>query len=659
MERDLRQTDLWREIEEYFTRVYSPAFRSVSGAADPSIAPDGRQIAFTGYLWEKLEGQAQSRICVVDTETGDLKKLTRGPGEERLPEWSSDGNYLAFLSDRAAPANHQLYLLETKALGEAIVTALVDGTVEYFWWSPDGSKVLVAVAGPGADLAGGQGSGTTAERSEELPTWMPSVEGEPSDGAWRSLHVYDLQSQELKRVGPPGLNIWEAVWCGGHHIAAIASEDPGEEAWYEAPLVLFDLNTDQHSVVYKSDRQLGWISCNPTGSKLAVVEALCSDRWIVAGDVVVIDSEGGQTTRIDSLSVDVTQVVWRDEDRLFFIGIRGLETVAGEIDVTQGKATETWASAETCGTRYPEAAPLPNEGFALVLESYARYPEIAVVSDGGVETIRSFEHDGSAYVRSIAGSVEEVTWRAPDGLEIQALLCKPDKPGPHPLVVNVHGGPVWAYRNKWQLYYPWVPLLVSRGFAVVHVNPRGSSGRGQEFAEAVYGDMGGADAYDFLTGIDALVQRGLVDPDRVGVAGGSYGGFMSAWLVTQTDRFAAAVAMAPVTDWHSQHFTSNIPHFDKIFLDADPYAPAGRYFERSPVMFASRVSTPVLLTAGLKDRCTPAGQAIEFHQALREHGVESELVLYPEEGHGVRNFPALIDLCVRMVGWFERHMPPS
>jgi len=201
------------------------------------------------------------------------------------------------------------------------------------------------------------------------------------------------------------------------------------------------------------------------------------------------------------------------------------------------------------------------------------------------------------------------------------------------------------------------PLLVSRGYAVLHPNPRGSAGRGQEFADLVVGDMGGDDAKDVLAGVEAMIERGIADPERIGVFGGSYGGFMSAWLPTLTERFAASVAFSPVTDWYSQHFNSNIGRWDSEFLKADPATPGGAYFDRSPVMFASKVRTPTLLTAGLQDRCTPPGQAVEFYRALQEQGVESEVVIYPQEGHGVRQMPAVFDFCARTVGWFERFMP--
>jgi dipeptidyl aminopeptidase/acylaminoacyl peptidase len=193
---------------------------------------------------------------------------------------------------------------------------------------------------------------------------------------------------------------------------------------------------------------------------------------------------------------------------------------------------------------------------------------------------------------------------------------------------------------------------------VLHPNPRGSSGRGREFAAAVVGDMGGADTYDYLSGIDAMVERGIADPARIGTMGVSYGGYMSAWLVTLDQRFRAAVAGSPVTEWYSFTFTTNIAGWGLWFLDhADPEATGNQLHTRSPVLHASTARTPTMLTAGAKDRCTPAGQAREFYQALTGHGVDSELIIYPEEGHGVGRFPALTDYLTRLVGWFGKYMP--
>jgi dipeptidyl aminopeptidase/acylaminoacyl peptidase len=198
-------------------------------------------------------------------------------------------------------------------------------------------------------------------------------------------------------------------------------------------------------------------------------------------------------------------------------------------------------------------------------------------------------------------------------------------------------------------------MLLERGYAVFFPNPRGSSGRGQAFARLVVGDVGGGDARDCLSGVDYLIARGAADPNQLGVTGLSYGGFMTSWLITQDPRFSAAVALAPITNFVTEHLLSNIPHFVVTFL-ADTYSNCGgRYFKRSPAMHAKNVRTPTLNICGALDRCTPPEEAAQFHAALRENGVESVLITYPEEGHGIRKFPALLDLAARVVGWFEAH----
>ncbi|KAB2807826.1 S9 family peptidase [Pimelobacter simplex] len=653
--RDIRDTEDFARILQHFERAYAPAFGKVRSATSPAASADGRSIAFVGEVVTSLDGRPQAQLCLADRD--GVRRLTESAKDERSPQFSPDGTTIAFTSDRDVAGVQQLSLLDV-ASGEVRHAPAVDGTVEYLHWSPDGSRVLLGVAGLGADLAGGQGSGPIVRHEQgDVPDWMPLVDAGFARDDWRSAWIYDCADDRVERLAVTGLNVWEVVWGGPDAVLAVTSPAPDEAAWYTADLRRIALDTAEAEVVHTADRQLGLPAASPSGQRVAVVQACSSDRWVVAGDVVLTGTGAAGARRVDTLGVDVTQLQWLDESRLAFLGQRGLDTVAGVHDADTGETTETWCTDATCGDRYPVASFLPDGTAAVVHHSYTVYPELAWVRDGKVDVVASLRHAGADYLREVGGEVAPVTWTAPDGWEIEGLLATPDGPGPHPLVVFVHGGPVWSYRNRWMMGYAFTPLLVSRGYAVLHPNPRGSSGRGQEFAEAVFGDMGGVDTHDYLSGIDALVADGVVDPDRVGVTGQSYGGFMSAWLITQDPRFAAAVPMAPVTNWYSQHHTSNIPHFDQLFLADDPHAAGGRYHERSPVMFADRVRTPTLQTTGLDDRCTPPGQALEFHSALLEAGVPSVCVSYPNEGHGVRGLPALLDQCTRLVDWYDRHMP--
>ncbi len=657
MDRDLRQTSLYREIEEHFHRVLAPTFGRISDATDAAPSPDGRYVAFTGHRLERLDGLPMTHICLADIDAGTFDEITAGPNDDRYARWSPDGTRLAFLSDRVETGRHQLYLLARAGLHEALPAPAVDGTAEYLAWSPDGRAIVLGVAGPGADVSDVHGATTTPDAPRDLPAWMPEVDSGVAANQWRRLWLYDVDRGTSRLVSREGLNVWEAVWVGPERLAAIVSREPGEGAWYGASLALIDIATGQEEVVYDSVRQLGLPAASSSGQRLAVVQALCSDRTLLAGDILLFEPPGSAPRAIDTGGVDVTHLAWRDEQHLFFAGLRGLQSVYGQYDATTGRVTKVWATGETSGESYPLAAPCGPDAFVLTLHSYDRFPEVAVVRDGTPRTVARLARAGSDAARDGGGTLEEVSWTAPDGLEIQGLLVRPEGPGPYPLIVHVHGGPVWAWRNAWSLADGSTPLLARRGYAVLHPNPRGSGGRGQAFAEMVRGDMGGADTDDILSGIDALVARGVVDTARVGVMGVSYGGYMSSWLITRTDRFAAAIPMSPATDLVSSHYTSNIPDFDHLFLRDSPADPHGRYITHSPIMHVGRARTPTLQTTGALDRCTPPTQAIEFHRALRGQGVASELVIYPHEGHGVRQFPAIIDQCTRIVAWFTRFMP--
>ena len=666
MERDLRATPLYRELEGHFRRYLAPSFGRVSTAADLEPSPDGRLAAFAGTVREDLEHDPASRICLVDLATGEVEPITNGPNDDAHPRWSPDGSRLAFLSDRAARGRRALYLLEAGRLGEAAAGPAVEGTVEFLAWSPDGASILLGVAGEGAELAGVQGSGRVAPArgpagQEEVPAWVPEVERSDAPAGWRRVWLADAAGRAPSGARPAsreGLNVWEACWCGPGRAAAIVSEGPSEEAWYGAALAVIDLESGGERILHRSEVQLGLPAATPSGRRLAVVEALCSDRMVVAGDLLMVDPETGEATRVDTLGVDVTHLAWREEDRLVFAGFRGLATVVGELDAAAGTARELWSSPDTCGAFFPQAHPVPGgEAVALVRSGWSQPPTISAVEGGEIRSVHAFADEGTEYLQGLAGRLQEVSWHAPDGLEIQGLLAGPGGEGPHPLILWVHGGPVSAIVSRWP--GGLLPFLVSRGYAVLLSNPRGSSGRGRAFAAMVYGDPGGRDADDLLAGVDAMVERGIADPARIGVMGGSYGGFMSCWLPTRTDRFAASVAVSPVTDWYSQHWVGNVGFWDREFLQDTPGTPGGAYFARSPVMFADRVRTPVLLTAGTDDECTPPGQAVEFFRALREAGARAELAIYPGEGHGVRKFPAVVDHATRVVGWFERHMPAA
>ncbi|GAA3573299.1 S9 family peptidase [Amycolatopsis ultiminotia] len=652
---DLETTTAYRKVTEHLQALHEPAFGRPHAIREPHVTRDGERVVVTGAVLDELSGLP--RTVVYTTEDGELRAVSAGRGSARGARFSPDGNMLAFLSDRREAGVFQLQLLPDGRLGEALPAPEVPGTVEYAHWSPDGERILLGVAGLGAELSGGQGSGTNAKQQREKPSWFPEIDDGTDDAAWRSLWVYTVSTEELTRLSPEGLNCWEAGWCGPDRVVAISSDEPGEDAWYTAQLSLLGFDGEVRKLL-GSAVQLGLPAGSPDGTKVAVVEAVCSDRWLVAGDLLLVDPETGAVRRIGTEGTDVTQVEWLDTDRLGYFGQRRLDSVAGIVALPEERIQEVFATELSCsgGSFYPHGAFTADGRTLTVQDSYQVAPQLVFTGPGGRVMLASVAHPGTSYLLSVAGTAEAITWTAPDGLEIDGILCRPAGEGPFPLVVNIHGGPIWSFQNSWSMRYPWVPLLVAQGYAVLNPNPRGSSGRGQDFAGRVVGDMGGEDTQDYLSGIDALVTRGIAEEARIGLIGGSYGGFMSSWLVTQDRRFAAAVPISPVTDWYSQSFTSNISAWGNRFLDADPEAAGSRAHTRSPVLHASNARTPCLNVAGAHDHCTPPGQAREFHHALRANGVPSALLIYPEEGHGVRAFPAQLDFLARALQWFDRYL---
>jgi dipeptidyl aminopeptidase/acylaminoacyl peptidase len=251
-------------------------------------------------------------------------------------------------------------------------------------------------------------------------------------------------------------------------------------------------------------------------------------------------------------------------------------------------------------------------------------------------------------------------WRSFDGQLIQGLLVRPAgaADGPLPMLVQVHGGPtsLWQHGFNALRSTGWVPLLASAGFAVLMPNPRGSMGFGTAFAEANVGDMGGADWADVMAGVDYCVAEGLADPNRLALAGWSYGGYMTAWGVTQTTRFKAAVAGASITNWISFHGVSTIPGFDATFYPGDPFNWDGPYGQFSPMLHVRNVKTPTLFLHGEQDPICPLGQAHEMWRALKELGVETQLVVYPREGHGIREREHARDVLERAVAWITERV---
>jgi dipeptidyl aminopeptidase/acylaminoacyl peptidase len=615
--------------------------------AGPAFAPDGR-IAFTvSESWTEPGKSARSHIWIASADGSSCRQATRGPGVDGLPSWSPAGDVLAFASDRDHPGRMSLHLLEQ--VREAAPLGDIAGSIESIAWDPSGDRLLLLAADPGSDRAGAD----SATRLDDEASHDPEVRT-PREH-WRRLYLVDARSGATTRVPIEGLTVWEVDWSGGP-VAAVVSEDPSESGWYDARIALLDLETGEHRTLHEPEYQVSCVRLSPDGGQVAFVEGFCSDRGILMGEASVVPADGSAPARVLSPAPDVSDLQFA-AGRLWFAATQGLDHACGWFEA-DGTPHKVWAgSASLAGGWVPQLAVSGDGGLlAAPHSSWAEQPELRVLDAEHPESGWRAVSDINPELRGIELPVcERLTWQAADGLAIEGQLIRPHGPAENlPLVVNVHGGPTGAY--DWSFPGSSRVWPADAGYALLLANPRGSAGRGQEFARANLGDMGGGDLADILAGVEALVAAGTVDTDRVGVMGGSYGGFMAAWAITQTDRFAASIPMAAVTDWLSFHNTTNIGRFDELFLNGDPYDPQSDYLPRSPIMHVRRVRTPTLVMHGELDLCVPVSQAHELYRALADAGVTTELVVYPREGHGWRERAHVVDGIRRQREWFDRHL---
>ena len=601
---------------------------------DVALSPDGSRIAFTvAASFREKDKPIESRLWVGEVD-GELREGEAGS----LPRFSPDGSRLAYASGRGHEGRLSLWI-DDREVGE------IPGSVEDIRWSPDGASLLVLAADLGADRAGADSATKIEEKGAEAQD--PKV-FRPAQ-FWRRLWLVDAATGDTRDVTPEGVNVFEVGWAGGK-VAAVCTDEPSESAWYDAWVGLIDLEARTAERLHTPKWQLQAPRISP-GGRVAFIEGFSSDRGTLTGTVHVVGQ--GPVAELDA-----TWIEFADDETLWVAGWRGAGSFAGRLSLDgSGAFAQLEGGEATIGHRHTPKVAVSADGsrVAAEYEGPDDSPEVVLWEHGQRRALTRLNSDVASQITNVEWC--DYRWESFDGLEIQGLLALPHarENGPLPLVVFVHGGPTGSWSWMFTPVY-LVHLLADAGYGTLLPNVRGSVGRGPEFAQANLGDMGGGDLQDILTGIDALVRDGVVDDRRVAITGASYGGFMASWAVTQTDRFAAAIPLAVVTDWVSFHATTNIGQFDRLYLQADPYNAESDYTRRSPVYHAAKCRTPTLIMHGEDDLCTPLGQAFELYNALVEAGCETELVVYPREGHGWTEREHMIDTWSRMHDWLAQHV---
>ncbi|MFB3905188.1 MAG: prolyl oligopeptidase family serine peptidase [Acidobacteriota bacterium] len=615
------------------------------------MSPDGRRVAFT--VEEPIQGAVpHQNIWVLDLETRESRQFTTSRAWETQPRWRPDGKALAFLSNRSGKP--QVYVIPIGG-GEAKAVTHSEKGVGPYAWSPDGSRIAYVAQEPDTD--------EEKKRVEDRDDPHVVTRDYYSRAKDPQFWVVDVESSETRQVTHRTWRLSNGDTDGiyftwhpaGDRLLISATEDPRTEVFTSRLhwLRLSDGKTEEFAAPRGS---FGQMRFSPDGKTLAFLGA--REDGPETDDLFVQALAGGPARNLtgDKIDLRIRCYEWQNDGTLIVLAETGFVSAlyrcspdgkVEQVDPAIVPATH-WAYAKTFAAN--------GEAVVFVGETSTQAPELWVKSRA--EKAVQVSKLNGCWKDVPLRPMEVISYKSFDGLQIEAGLVKPaGRSAPYPLVVLVHGGPSAHWADHLE---PWGQVLAARGFAVAYPNIRGSTGYSYDFMTKVRKDTGGADFKDVMALVDLLIHEGTADPDRLGIGGWSYGGYMSAWAVTQTDRFKAAVSGAPMTNLVTEFLTEEswVNYYDAWTLGT-PYENWDLLTERSPVARLSpAVKTPTLILCGEKDVIDPLGQCLQFHRGLKHYGVETELVIYPRVGHAARmpEEKLRVDVARRLVGWFEKHL---
>ncbi|MBC7811764.1 MAG: S9 family peptidase [Burkholderiales bacterium] len=607
------------------------------------LSLDGRYASFvlgTSHKPDK-DTPAQKAIHIVEIATRKTRRFTGShTANNDLPRWSPDSQQLAFVSNRANADEMQLYAMPIHG-GEARQLTDLRGDVDAPMWSPDGDWIAFLY------------NGTLDKRHDPDPIVVD--ENTPFNRIW----LVNTETRELNPVTPESCHVFEYAWSlDGKKLVILTSTHPNPaEGWYSAQPHVIDLHTGDMRQLFHVTHQMGRLAWSPDGKSIAFVSGVMSDEGNVSGEVYVVSTSGGEPRCLTAdVEHSITWIEWRDGGILY--GARHVDsTVLGWIDPQTGQCRLISRGMYAVNGHGPQQVSVANDGtFAAVRDSFTEPPNIFLGSldNDNWQPLTGLPIDLAVLPQL---RVENKHWYHPDGTSVHGFLVYPPDYTPgkrYPLFLNVHGGPSWGYVPNYMSV--WARLMTSLGCIVLMPNPRGSWGYGHAYQSANVGDLGGGDWQDINAGVDALIDEGLVDPERLAIGGWSYGGYLVAWAITQTERFRCAIAGASITSYESNYGVVSNREWQTTMFGSNVYDDYELHRSRSPMAHVSRVKTPTLLVHGEKDPLAPAQQAIEFYTALKHFGVPTQLVIYPREPHGFQERAHQIDLLQRMVGWVQTYL---
>ncbi|HTD29106.1 MAG TPA: prolyl oligopeptidase family serine peptidase, partial [Xanthomonadaceae bacterium] len=563
--------------------------------------------------------------------------------------WSPKGDALALLATDSKTDRTTLYVLKNNVLRAVTTIAGVANTVR---WSPDDERIALLVT-PGAHKKTGAVEAGAAQVGE-----IGVSEDE------QRIAIVSAAGGELKLVSPADTYIYEYDWAPvGEGFVATGAKGNGDNNWWIATLDYIDTATGDLRVIAAPHMQMSLPRASPDGRQVAFVGGLMSDWGAIGGDIYVVSFSGGTPQLITpDFKGSVRGIAWHGKELLAAALIDDRNAVV-TVEPASRRTTVQWSAPVGVHAQTFEGPIVfsPNgKTAATVTEDFTHAPEIAI---GDPKNLVQVTHDNAALEANVA--VQSVHWTS-DGLNVQGWLLGPKQVaggGKHPMVVIVHGGPSSAVTPHYVAAggqhgtgFDFVQDLIVRGYYIFYANPRGSYGQGEAFTRANIRDFGGGDLRDILAGVDAVEKIAPVDDARLGIYGHSYGGWMTMWTNTQTQRFKAAVAGAGVANWTSYYGQNGIDQWMIPFFGASVYDDPAVYRAASPIEFIKQAKTPTLIYVGERDVECPAPQSLEYWHGLKAVGTTTQLVIYAGEGHRFSKPTDLEDLRARIVGWFDLYL---
>jgi dipeptidyl aminopeptidase/acylaminoacyl peptidase len=596
-----------------------------------AISPDGGHVAWS------VQGIG---VTTATTDGRDVHLLP-GDGDDHWLAWSPNSTMLATVSDGG---KDQRQIFVTHVGGSPVRVTSVHGYLAEPQWSPDGKSIAFlfienAQRAAGPLVAMSRAVGPIEEHIDE-----------------QRVAIVEVATKNVRIVTPADMYVYHFDWSpDGKHLAAMAAPGSGDNNYWIAKLHVVDVDAAAMHPIYTPQLHLAEPRWSPDSQSIAFIEGLMSDEGSTGGDLFVIPAAGGTARDLTAeIKASVTTFTWTGTNRITFGEDSAGDSALIRIDTSSGSIETLWHGEEFITSHDLIGASLARDGVtsAVIRSGFRKAPEVWAGRIGEWRQISTTNRSISANW----GEARSIRWKS-DAFDVQGWLLAPaqvEAGRKYPLIVWIHGGPASASLARWPDHR--AALLSRRGYYVFFPNPRGSYGQGEAFTRANVKDFGYGDLRDVMSGIDAAAASNPIDTNRLGMWGWSYGGYMTMWSVTQTARFKAAVAGAGIANWQSYYGENDIDAWMIPYFGASVYDDPAVYAHSAPITFIRNVKTPTLVMVGERDGECPAPQSFEFWHALKTLGTETQLVVYPDEGHRIAKKEHQRDIARRLVAWFDVHL---